>query len=94
MGINDLFSVDECNYSTLTDDSAYCSSVTHVAKLNVDKTGIEGAAVTIMEDDGTAEPPEKEYEDIYLDFIIDRAFGFILSDRYDNTLFSGVVKKV
>ena len=94
MGINDLFSEYDCNYATLTDGKAYCSAVTHVTKLNVDKTGIEGAAVTILENDGTAVPPEKEYEDKYEDFIIDRAFGFILSDMYDNTLFSGVVKKV
>ena len=94
MGINDLFSEYDCNYATLTDDKAYCSAVTHVTKLNVDKTGIEGAAVTVLENDGTAMPPEKEYKDKYEDFIIDRSFGFILSDWYDNTLFSGVVKKV
>ena len=93
MGINDLFSIYDCNYYTLTDESAYCSKVIHVAKLKVDKKGFEGAAVTILENDGTAAPGE-EYEEVYQDFIIDRAFGFILSDRYDNTLFSGVVKKV
>ena len=93
MGINDLFSIYDCNYSTLTDDRAYCSAVTHVAKLKVDKKGFEGAAVTIFENDGSAAPGDR-YEYKYADFIIDRAFGFILSDRYDNTLFSGVVKKV
>lgn len=92
MGIKDLFDKDHCNFSTLTDSKAYGSGVKHITKLKVDKTGIEGAAVTIFEADGAA-PPD-EYEDRYEDFIIDRAFGFILSDRYDNTLFSGVVKKV
>ena len=94
MGIKDLFSMDDCIFGTLTDSRAYCSGVKHITKLNVDKTGIEGAAVTILAADGSAEPPEKQYEDVYSDFVIDRSFGFILSDWYDNTLFSGVVKKV
>ena len=94
MGIEDLFNVDDCDYSTLTEDKAYCSKVIHVTNLTVDRKGMEGAAVTIMQNDSSAAPPEREYEDVYLDFVIDRAFGFILSDRYDNTLFSGVVKKV
>lgn len=94
MGINDMFSINACNYDSLTDDDAYCSSVKHITKLKVDKTGMEGAAVTIILNDGTAAPPHIEYEKKYLDFEIDRAFGFILTDRYDDTLFSGVVKKV
>lgn len=94
MGINDLFSAVNCNYSTITYDNAYCSKAIHIAKLKVDKKGFEGAAVTILENDATAPPPEEVYKYEYQDFIVDRSFGFILSDRYDNTLFSGVVKKV
>ena len=94
MGINDLFSVADCNYSALTDFGADCSKAIHIAKLKVDKKGFEGAAVTILENDATSPAPEEVYKYEYQDFIMDRAFGFILSDRYDNTLFSGVVKKV
>lgn len=91
MGIKDLFD-ENCNFSTLTDNDVFCSAVTHATKLNVDKKGIEGAAVTIMEVDDSAQPPE--YENVFYDFVIDRAFGFILTDKYDNTLFSGVVKNI
>lgn len=94
MGINDMFSNRDCNYATLTYDGAYCSRVIHTTKLEVDKSGMEGAAVTIIANDATSVPLGKEYEEVYEDFILDRAFAFILTDRYDNTLFSGVVKKV
>ena len=94
MGINDLFSVKDCNYTALTETNAYCSSVVHVTKLKVDKIGVEGAAVTIIANDGESMPPYFDYEHKYSDFVIDKSFGFILTDKYDNTLFSGVVKKV
>ncbi len=94
MGINDMFT-DRCNYDAITDTPAYCSNVIHATNLKVDKKGMEGAAVTVIANDATSAPPEPdEYTERYMDFIIDKAFGFILTDRYDNTLFSGVVKKV
>lgn len=92
LGISAMFSRQKCDFSALTDDYAYCSGVRHATKLKVDRKGIEGAAVTVMCGEGTAAPDE--YENIYLDFVINKAFGFVLSDRYGNTLFSGVVKQV
>ena len=91
-GIEALFSPSECDLSAMTDEDAYCSDVTHVTQLNVDKTGVEGAAVTIMMNEATATPPI--YNDVYEDFLVDRAFVFILTDRYDTTLFSGIVNRV
>ncbi len=92
MGINKLFNRGQCDFTSLTHDDVYCEEVKHVTKLEVDKTGVEGAAVTIIGMDGSSPPPA--YENIYFDFAVDRAFGFILTDRYDNTLFSGVVNRV
>lgn len=92
MGITAMFDSDKCDFTNLTDDDVYCDSVIHTTKLKVDRKGIEGAAVTIIVGAGAAGPDE--YENVYLDFVIDRAFGFIISDAYGNTLFSGVVNKV
>lgn len=93
IGINDLFDNALCDYTALTEDGAYCSNVIHSAKLEVNKSGIEGAAVTVVENAPTSVGPEPDtYEKIYFDFILDKSFGFILTDSYDNTLFSGVIK--
>lgn len=35
-----------------------------------------------------------EYAEVYEDFILDGAFGFILTDPYGNTLFSGAVNQL
>jgi hypothetical protein len=58
----------------------------------VDRRGIEGAAVTYIPMAGA--PGPGEYERVYLDFIVDRAFGFVITDRNDITLFSGVVNEI
>ncbi|MCD8373141.1 MAG: hypothetical protein LUD27_07570 [Clostridia bacterium] len=92
-GVNDFFSRGGCDMSALTDDDIYCSQVKHVAKLEVNKKGIEGAAATVIVMD-TASEYNDEYQYVYEDFVVDRAFGFILTDRYGTTLFSGVVNAV
>ena len=50
---------------------------------------IEGAAVTIVAVDTES---VEMYE--YHDFVIDRAFGYLVTDKYDNILFSGVVNRI
>lgn len=92
-GVQKFFTSNVCNFSTLTDEDAFCTQVKHVTKLKIDKTGVEGAAVTIGVNGATSVDPE-EYTRIYEDFVLDRAFGFILTDRYDVTLFSGVVNQI
>lgn len=89
--INDLFDIDSCDMSNVTDADLYCASVIHQTKLKVDKVGIEGAAVTIMQMCGESGPI---YENVFHDFVIDRAFGFVLTDNFNIPLFSGVVEVV
>lgn len=92
-GINDLFHQDNCDFSALTPTTpAFCNNVTHSVQLKVDKRGIEGAAVTVMV--GAGSPGPDEYTDVYLDFTVDKAFGFILTDSFDTVIFSGVVEKI
>ncbi len=88
-GITTAFG-EGCDFSTLTDEPCYCSEVKHVTNLVVDKKGIEGAAVTYIAGAGAAAP----IETVYADFILDRAFGFIITDNNNVTLFSGVVNNI
>lgn len=83
---------DSCDFSSLTEEKCYCSGVKHAAKLIVDKKGIEGAAVTAVVMDGATGGPA--YEFVYEDFFVDRAFGFIITDPYGVTLFSGAVNSL
>lgn len=91
-GVKKFFTFD-CEFETLTSDDVYCEKVQHVAKLEVNKKGIEGAAVTIVEMNGEADPGGDEYVTVYEDFILDRAFGFVLTDRFGTVLFSGIVNE-
>ncbi len=90
-GITSLFDAS-CNLTSLTNVSAYCLDVLHVATLEVNRKGIEGAAVTVLPKAGA--PGPDEYTIVYEDFIVDRSFGFVLTDRFDTTLFTGVVVDV
>ncbi len=90
-GIRDLFSAN-CDFSNLYDGAAACESVMHTAKLKVDRKGIEGAAVTTIPLAGAPAPDEYVYE--YRDFVVNRAFGYIVTDSSGVTLFSGVVNSV
>ncbi len=91
-GICDLFDRNFCDFGTLTNSPAYCSVVTHSVSLTVDKKGIEGAAVTLMGMCGAAGPGE--YEEVYLDFTVNKAFGFLLTNASDVVIFSGIVKSI
>ncbi len=92
-GVNDLFDVEKCNFSPFTPSApAYCGKLLHATKLTVNRKGIEGAAVTVMQ--GAGAPGPDDYVDVYEDFVVDRAFGFILTDSYNVPLFSGVVKNI
>ena len=90
--INDLFDPYSCSMSNISSDSLYCEGVFHKVSLTVDKTGIEGAAVTYLPVAGSAGPPP--YEKVYHDFIVDGAFGFVLCDQYGTIVFSGVINTI
>ena len=78
----------------MTDTPACCTKVQHVTDLTVDKTGIEGAAVTVIENDASALPPLPQRKKVYADCVLDRAFGFVITDRNNVQLFTGAVNKI
>ncbi len=92
-GINKLFDFEECDFSNVTDEQLACDGVIHKCSIDVNDKGIEGAAVTVMPMAGAAGPLEG-YEEVYHDYIVNRAFGFVITDSYGAVLFSGVVNSV
>ena len=92
-GINNLFDFEKCDFSNVTDELIACDGVIHKCSIDVNDRGIEGAAVTVMPMEGAAGPLEG-YEEVYHDYIVDRAFGFVITDSYGSVLFSGVVNSV
>lgn len=86
-----LFPEDGCTFETLTEEEVFCDKVQHVAKLKVERRGIEGAAVTVAPMNGATGAPEVTIRE---DFVVDRAFAFVLTDPYGSVLFSGVVNRI
>ena len=74
-GVEKLFDRKQSDLSALTGKTGgvYCTEAQHIATLKVDKKGIEGAAVFVLPGAGEAGPDE--YEAVYEDFLVDRAFG-------------------
>lgn len=76
--------------SELTDEKLKISDIKHKAVLDVNKKGVEGAAVTIALVCASSAPiPVKK---VYHDFVLGRSFGYIITDPNDVVLFEGQVK--
>ena len=92
-GIEKLFDLEQCDFSNITDENVACGGVIHKSSIEVNDRGIEGAAVTVMPMAGAAGPLEG-YEKVYHNYIVDKAFGFVITDRYGTVIFSGVVNTI
>ena len=64
----------------------------YTTEVKIDRRGIEGAALTIIP--GATSPGPDGYENVYLDFVIDRAFGYVVTNSYGTALFSGTVGNI
>lgn len=91
--VKTLFDINQCKFANLTDTHLYCSDIRHIAKLDVNKKGIEGAAITAMAMAGESGPIEDPYTDVYETFIVDKEFGFVMTYN-DGVLFSGTVTNI
>lgn len=89
--VKQLFDRYNCDFSNLSEEAAYCEELKQISKLEVNKKGIEGAAVTYLEAAGTAAPGQ--YTIVNEDFVVDKEFGFILTYR-DSVVFSGVITNI
>lgn len=89
--VKTLFNPATCNFTNLTNQEVYCSEFRHIAKLEVNKKGIKGAAVTYMAYAGAVGPGP--YRQVYENFFVDHEFGFVLMKNNVN-IFSGIVTNI
>ena len=94
LGVNDFFVHGLCDFSPLTNETVWCDEIVHATKLKVDKKGIEGAAYTAIAMKGEMAPEPPTYTEVFEDFIVDKAFYYVVSDHNNLPLFSGVVNKI
>ena len=92
LNVKSLFSSVSCDMSSLTDTPVFCNEIEHIAKLEVNKKGIEGAAVTYTAYAGAA-GPDPSYTMVQDTFVVDKEFGFVLT-YLDGVAFSGVINNI
>ena len=94
LNVTSMFDPQRCDFSNIMKEPApgYVEQFKHIAKLEVNKKGIEGAAVTYMAYAGA--PGPDEYTDVYETFEVDKEFGFILTNYYGDIIFSGTVTNI
>lgn len=95
MGVTDVFSSESADFaSTLYGHkdfgsfSPYISAVNQATRVAIDEDGVTAASYIELPEAGAAEPPDE-----IIDFILDRPFVFVISNRYDLPLFAGVVNE-
>lgn len=89
--IEEIFT-DDCNFSNLTDRDVFCEDIGQYIKLNVEKSGIEGGAATYMVVGEAANM--SEYQLVKDTFVVDQEFGFVITNRNNDILFSGIVTNI
>jgi len=89
MGMIKAFSDTEADFSNISDQFLYISSVIHKTYIDVNETGTEAAAVTavVIEATSTGNEPPRIY------FIVNRPFVFAITEKDTNAiLFIGEVQ--
>lgn len=85
LGVTDVFSPIDADFTPITDAHANITGATHGARVMIDEEGCTAAAFTLMLC-GSGMPPEEE-----VDFICDRPFLFVIASETGLPLFIGIV---
>ena len=88
LGVADAFEADKADFTPLTDNIAYVSSVMQAARVKIDEEGVEAAAYTeiVAKSDGAPEPSP------VVEMNLNRPFAFVIFDGNDVPLFVGTVQ--
>ena len=93
-GIRSIFSPNTADFSPILSEKSvppYLNQVFQYTKLKVDDEGAEGAAVTIGDVCGSAAPLERIK--VYEDFIVNKSFGYMITDANNTILLAGYVNE-
>lgn len=95
MGITDVFSPETADFSgtlyghrDFDEFNPYISAVNQATRVAIDEKGVTAASYIELPMAGAAQPPEE-----IIDFILDRPFVFVVTNRYCLPLFAGVVNE-
>jgi len=91
LGVKDVFSFAEANFTPLLGDTELPVAVNeakHAARVMIDEEGCTAAAFTVMLAAGAARPPEEK-----VDFVLDRPFLFVINGQDGQPLFIGIVNQ-
>lgn len=95
MGITDVFNPETADFSgtlydhkVFRDFSPYISAVNQATRVAIDEKGVTAASYIELPTAGAAEPPDE-----IIDFVLDRPFVFVVTNRYGLPLFAGVVNE-
>ena len=88
LGVADAFEADKADFTPLTDNIAYVSSVMQAARVKIDEEGVEAAAYTeiVVNDEAAPEPSP------VVEMNLNRPFAFVIFDGNDVPLFVGTVQ--
>lgn len=87
IGITDIFQPGTADFSAITADTpAWLSAVNQATRVAIDEEGVTAASYIELPSSGAMKPPEE-----VIDFILDRPFLFVITNRYDVPLFAGIV---
>ena len=89
MGITDLFRSGAADFSASLEVPAYFSAANQAVRVKIDETGVTAAAYIEFPAPGDAPPIEREI----IDFILNRPFLFVITDRAGIPLFAGSVQQ-
>lgn len=88
-----LFSINPDFSELLETNEITEANMEHDAILKVDEKGIEGAAVTTFYE-ATSAAPIETIKDVYKSLVVDKAFGYLLTNRTNEILFSGIINNI
>lgn len=90
MGVTDLFSQSAAGFSGSVegDFPVWVTAVNQATRVAIDEEGVTAASYIEIPGAGAAQPPEE-----IIDFILNRPFLFVITNRYDLPLFAGVVNQ-
>lgn len=88
LGVTDIFDAQTADFSTAVTGEypVWISSINQATRVAIDEEGVTAASYVEMVAPGAAEPPTE-----IIDFILDRPFLFVITNRYGLPLFAGVV---
>lgn len=90
MGITDLFTPGSADFSSSVESSkpVWATGVNQATRVAIDEEGVTAASYIELPAPGAAPPPDE-----IIDFVLDRPFLFVITNRYDVPLFAGIVNQ-